>query len=134
MSRILIIDDEFCFFDRDSEPANAYAAYYTFALQQAGFEVLGANSFADAKDCLITNSDFELIVIDMVLPDASGESIAQWLQKNYSNIPAVFLSGKSIQSLTEAASSLENVVAVFGKLGTTPYDLVDVVRKIIRKN
>jgi DNA-binding response OmpR family regulator len=81
VSRILVIEDE----DKIAEIVKAY-------LKKEGFDVTIAETGQKALSVL--KDGFDLIVLDLMLPDISGEDICQTLRQD-SDVPIIMLTAKS---------------------------------------
>lgn len=57
-------------------------------------ETLGAQDADAALDLLATDSDIDLILLDLMLPGTSGKALLGVLRKRYPGIPAVILSAQ----------------------------------------
>lgn len=79
--RILVVDDE-------CEIADLVEVY----LQSEDYEVLKFYSAKDALAC-IANTEIDLAILDIMLPDTSGFTICQKIRKNY-NYPIIMLTAK----------------------------------------
>jgi CheY-like chemotaxis protein len=80
-AKILIIDDEL-----------NLRRTLAFILQQAGYLVVTAADGLDALRSLITGS-FDLVFIDLQLPDVEGIRLADEIHKIYSHLPIIILTG-----------------------------------------
>jgi DNA-binding response OmpR family regulator len=80
-SRILVVEDE----EKISEIVEAY-------LKKEGFRVSVAESGQKALSLL--SDGFDLIILDLMLPDISGEDICKTVRKD-SDIPIIMLTAKS---------------------------------------
>lgn len=58
----------------------------------AATEVLGARDADDATELLAANDDFDLILLDLMLPGTSGTAYLGVIRKRYPHIPVVILS------------------------------------------
>lgn len=61
-----------------------------FTLRQEGFQVSGARSIAEA-DAAVSAGSFDLIVLDVQLPDGSGFDFCSRLRRASNDTPIVFL-------------------------------------------
>jgi two-component system, OmpR family, copper resistance phosphate regulon response regulator CusR len=77
--RILIIEDE-----------PKVAAFLLKGLQEANYQVSLANDIATAKK-MFDNNHFDLIVIDVLLPDGSGMELCRYIRKADTAIPILML-------------------------------------------
>jgi DNA-binding NarL/FixJ family response regulator len=87
MTSILLVEDH-----------KIFAAALQQMLQERGHldVVAVAESVEDALN-LIPNLEVDLVLIDVSLPRTSGISLVLDLQKNYSDLPCVMLSGHASQ-------------------------------------
>ena len=82
MSKIMVVDDE----------PHIVKLLEKF-LSLKGFEVLGVGDGKKALELIKTNSDIDLIIIDMKMPDFSGINVLKEIKTMNKNIPAIILSG-----------------------------------------
>ena len=66
----------------------------TVLLEHAGFEVFGARTGADGIR-LSQNDEFDLIILDINLPEKNGFEVCAWLRQDFrfSRTPIIFVSG-----------------------------------------
>ena len=102
MARILLVEDD-----------PLLSKGLKFTLEQEGHEVLLVDNLAHAETA-ITQLVFDLIALDLNLPDGSGLSLAKWAKKNYPRLPVFMIT---------ASGDEESVVAGFDA------GAVDYVRK-----
>lgn len=68
-----------------------------YTLEQEQFDVTSAMSYAMAEDIIYEGRDFDLAILDIMLPDGDGRSICRIL-KEERNIPVIFLTAKDEES------------------------------------
>lgn len=68
-----------------------------YTLEQEQFDVTSAMSYAMAEDIIYEGQDFDLAILDIMLPDGDGRSICRIL-KEERNIPVIFLTAKDEES------------------------------------
>lgn len=68
-----------------------------YTLEQEQFDVTSAMSYAMAEDIIYGGQDFDLAILDIMLPDGDGRSICRIL-KEERNIPVIFLTAKDEES------------------------------------
>jgi DNA-binding response OmpR family regulator len=68
-----------------------------YTLEQEQFDVTSAMSYAMAEDIIYGGQDFDLAILDIMLPDGDGLSICRIL-KEERNIPVIFLTAKDEES------------------------------------
>ena len=64
-----------------------------YSLEQEGFKVTTAMTIKDSKNLLESNNIYNLIILDISLPDGSGFDLCKYIKSNY-NIPIIFLTAK----------------------------------------
>ncbi len=111
--RILIVEDE----DR-------IADFLTRALKSEGHNVTRLSTGKEVVD-VVRNGDFDLLLLDLMLPDTSGLDVCQELRTRKINTPIIMLT---------AMDSVEDVVRGL-KLGaddyiTKPFDLDELMARI----
>ncbi|MCG7381646.1 response regulator transcription factor [Paenibacillus sp. ACRRY] len=83
--RILLVDDE----TRIRMLLKKY-------LENEGFIVEEADSGGQAiRNCYLTDGEYDLMVLDWLLPDMSGIEICKYVKHNHLGIPIMMLSGRS---------------------------------------
>lgn len=79
--RILLIEDDM-----------ALAMGTKYSLQSEGMEVICACDFASAKKIFKEQRlDFDLVLLDVMLPDADGYEICEWIRENSPAVSIIFL-------------------------------------------
>jgi DNA-binding response OmpR family regulator len=61
-------------------------------LEQAGFQVSQAEGVASFKE-LLAQDDFDLVLLDLNLPDGDGLALAHWLRK-HRNLPIIMVTSR----------------------------------------
>ncbi len=117
MAQILIVDDE-----PDTR------GLIELTLQTAGYEVKSANSGESALR-LIDGESFDLILLDIMMPDVSGFDVLRKLNTDPTSPPVIFLSAKNNPEDQETGESLG--AAGYLVKPTTRGDLLDAVREIV---
>jgi CheY-like chemotaxis protein len=87
---ILVVEDEFL-----------VRLFAVDALEDAGFRVLEAGTAADAMKALNAASNVRAALIDMGLPDRTGDQLAAEIQALRPDLPIVIASGRSGRELRE---------------------------------
>lgn len=64
-----------------------------YSLEQERFKVTTAMTIKDSKNLLESNNIYNLIILDISLPDGSGFDLCKYIKPNY-NIPIIFLTAK----------------------------------------
>ena len=82
--RILLVEDE-----------GAVAGYLRTFLEQEGFEVTLAQTIARAKEVLV--SPFDLVMLDLNLPDGTGDEFLPVLKKAQPHTPVLMVTGASAE-------------------------------------
>lgn len=65
-----------------------------YSLEQERFKVTTAMTIKDSKNLLESNNIYNLIILDISLPDGSGFDLCKYIKSNY-NIPIIFLTAKN---------------------------------------
>jgi DNA-binding response OmpR family regulator len=84
MTTVLVVEDDL-----------TLASYISRSLTNDGIDVKTANTTVAAKEAILSQS-FDVIWLDLVLPDGNGYSLCRFLQKNEAtrNIPIIICSSK----------------------------------------
>ena len=82
MKNILIIEDN-----------ESILKGLVYSLEQERFKVTTAMTIKDSKNLLESNNIYNLIILDISLPDGSGFDLCKYIKSNY-NIPIIFLTAK----------------------------------------
>lgn len=115
--RILLVDDEI----RIRKLLRTY-------LEEENFVVEEADSGGQAiRYCYMNNGNYDLIVLDWLLPDMSGVEICKYVKYNHHGIPVVMLSGRS-----EEKDRLEGFKAGADDYVVKPFSPREVVLRIQR--
>jgi len=118
--RILVVDD-----DPDT------LGLIQLTLQTAGFEVDTAANGTQAID-RATQDHYDLIVLDVMMPDLSGFEVLRRLQAEPSGLPPViFLTAKARPEDRQAGESLGATAYLIKP--TTRGQLLDIVREALAK-
>ena len=64
-----------------------------YSLEQERLKVTTAMTIKDSKNLLESNNIYNLIILDISLPDGSGFDLCKYIKSNY-NIPIIFLTAK----------------------------------------
>ncbi len=93
-------------------------------LQKRGYEVVCSSNGKDALD-LFNRNNFDLCILDVMLPEMDGFDLAKYIRKKNKQIPILFLTARSLQ---------EDRIEGF-KLGgddylTKPFDMLELSLKI----
>jgi CheY-like chemotaxis protein len=113
MARILVADD-------DRQLVELLRAM----LDEAGFEVEVAHSGLAAAD-LIEREDFDLVVLDVLMPGMSGDALADLLHSLRPQVPALLITGDSGDQFVRSAH-LPRLRKPFSE-----YELVEAVRGLL---
>ena len=81
--RILLVDDDELILDT-----------YRRILERNGFHVDTASTGEQAKEQL-EKSTYDLLLVDIVLPDTHGDRLILDLRLNYNNVPVIVITGFS---------------------------------------
>ena len=87
---ILVVDDEFL-----------VRLFAVDALEDAGFRVVQAGTAAEALQALKSDSGIRAALVDVGLPDRSGDQLAAEIQALRADLPIIIASGRSGRELRE---------------------------------
>jgi two-component system cell cycle sensor histidine kinase/response regulator CckA len=94
---ILLVEDE--------DPVRMFGAR---ALRSKGYHVVEARNGEQAIE-LLNDSDFDLLITDMVMPKADGAAVVAAARKRMPTIPVICISGYAQESVIREVESLDNV-------------------------
>ncbi len=117
MARILVVDDE-----ADTR------GLIELTLQTAGHEVRSASNGAEGLQRL-EEARFDLILLDVMMPDVSGFDVMRQLRSRPETPPVVFLTAKNRAEDRQTGKSLGAVGYLVKP--TTRGELLDVVKEIL---
>lgn len=113
-TRILFVEDE-----------DSVRTFGIRALKKKGYNVIGCNSAENALECLETDSDFDLLITDMVMPGKSGAELANEISRRIPGIKIILASGYSEEITKRELSNSENF-----EFMAKPYSLGDLTAKV----
>lgn len=80
MSKILLLEDDLSLLDG-----------FQYALNKNGFHIDVARTVAEAKNRLVEIAEYDLLILDVTLPDGTGFEVCENVRKQNSQIPIIFL-------------------------------------------
>ena len=92
--RILIVEDEML-----------VRMFAVDALEDAGFQVLQAGDAAEATSALAGADHVQAVIIDMGLPDRTGDQLAAEMRAQRQELPILIASGRSERELKDRFAS-----------------------------
>lgn len=118
MTKILLVEDD-----------SQIAAYLGELLRAEGFDTQIAGSKKEAGECLLAQ-DFDLVLLDVSLPDGNGFSICAEIKKEY-EIPVVFLtaSGDEYSVVAGLDMGADDYIAKPFR----PRELISRIRSVLRR-
>lgn len=104
---------------------------YSGKIEELGLNVFTASNEEEFRD-IINKCDFDLVLLDLVLPNISGFDILKDLKKNnkFKNIPVIVLSNLSSQADINQAFEL-GVVDYIVKSNYTPAEVMRTIQKYL---
>jgi DNA-binding response OmpR family regulator len=105
---ILVVEDEFL-----------VRLFAVDALEDAGFRVIQAGTAAEALQALKSDSGIRAALVDVGLPDRSGDQLAAEIQALRADLPIIIASGRSGRELREQFASNPRI-AILVKPYTAP--------------
>lgn len=76
-------------------------------LEELGFDVVSADSCKSAFGAVLTRPELAVSIVDLSLPDGNGLELAGELQRLYSDLPIVIVSGYLEKKQVESAQKEE---------------------------
>lgn len=118
MTKILLVEDD-----------SQIAAYLGELLRAEGFDTQIAGSKKEAGECLLAQ-DFDLVLLDVSLPDGNGFSICAEIKKEY-EIPVIFLtaSGDEYSVVAGLDMGADDYIAKPFR----PRELISRIRSVLRR-
>ncbi|HEY0682329.1 MAG TPA: response regulator [Steroidobacter sp.] len=126
-ARVLIVEDEML-----------VRMFAVDALEDSGFQVLQAGDAGEATAALAGAPDVAAVIVDMGLPDRSGDQLAAEMRAQRQSLPILIASGRSERELKDkfaadkrigvlvkpyTASMLINALAALGVQAPSPQPL-----------
>lgn len=93
-SRVLIVEDEML-----------VRMFAVDALEDSGFQVLQAGDAAEAIAALTGADELQAVIVDMGLPDRSGDQLAAEMRAQRRDLPILIASGRSERELKDRFAS-----------------------------
>lgn len=112
--RILFVEDE-----------DSVRTFAMRALKKKGYEVIGCNSAENALEQLENDTNFDLLITDMVMPGMSGAELAGIVRSKISNIRIILASGYS-----EEIARRELATSQDFEFMAKPFSLGDLTKKV----
>jgi two-component system cell cycle sensor histidine kinase/response regulator CckA len=72
------------------------------ALDRQGYDVVTARDGEEALEIIADQSDFDLILSDVVMPGMDGPAMAEEMRRSLPDIPILFMSGYAEEQLRES--------------------------------
>ena len=118
MTKILLVEDD-----------SQIAAYLGELLRAEGFDTQIAGSKKEAGECLLAQ-DFDLVLLDVSLPDGNGFSICAEIKREY-EIPVIFLtaSGDEYSVVAGLDMGADDYIAKPFR----PRELISRIRSVLRR-
>ena len=112
--RILFVEDE-----------DAVRTFAVRALKKKGYDITGCNSAENALDCIAGNSNYRLLITDMVMPGMSGAELTKIVKEKIPGIKVILASGYSEEIVRQELDNFEDFDFI-----TKPYSLGDLTAKV----
>lgn len=113
-TRILFVDDE-----------NSVRTFALRALRKKGYNVVGASSAENALEILQTDTNFQLMITDMVMPGQNGIELSKQVLEILPDIKIILASGYSEDILKGEFAEIENMSFI-----PKPFSLSDLTQKV----
>lgn len=123
MMKLLLIDD-------DAFLRDMYAIKFT----ESGHSVEVAESAVTALSKIETNQDFDIILLDMIMPTMSGSELIREIKKQFPDLPAkcIVLSNQGQQQDIDEAKAA-GAIGYIIKAEAVPSDVVKKVEELAKK-
>jgi two-component system, cell cycle sensor histidine kinase and response regulator CckA len=119
--RILVVDDEYL-----------VRNVLSVSLKHLGYEVETASSGREALELFTKrNAEFDVVILDMVMPQMSGEEVFERLKELNSKIRVIMVSGMCSQ---ESVNRIMRQGGRFIRKPFTIHDLADVVQAVLAES
>jgi len=118
--KILVVDDEKGFTDLIGEHLSA-----------AGFEAVTASGGSEALDSL-KGSHFDLVVLDVMMPDMDGLEVLEAMRKSHNRTPVIFLTAKAAEA--DRVKGLKNGADDYGTKPFSMAELLERIRAVLRRS
>ena len=112
--RIMFVEDE-----------DSVRAFALRALKKKGYDVIGCNCAENALEHLKTDSKFNLLITDMVMPGLSGAELTKLVKEQISDIKVILASGYSEEIVRQELSNFNDFEFI-----TKPFSLGDLTKKV----
>ena len=112
--RILFVEDE-----------NSVRSFAMRALKNKGYDVVGCSSAENAMEQLQNDTNFDLLLTDMVMPGMNGAELAAKVRALIPNIKVILASGYS-EEIADSESGITGEYEFLAK----PFSLGDLTKKI----
>ena len=113
-TRILLVDDE-----------NSVRTFALRVLRKKGYEVIGCNSAENALETLEKDTNFQLLITDMIMPGQNGIELAKQVQEQIPDIKIILASGYSEDILKGEFTDIDNLSFI-----PKPFSLNDLTQKV----
>ena len=113
-ARILFVEDE-----------DSVRAFGVRALKKKGYDVVDSNSAENALEIIEQDSNFDLLLTDMVLPGLSGAQLTNKVKEKLPSIAVILASGYSEDIARQEVDNTNEFDFI-----TKPYSLGDLTAKV----
>ena len=120
MSKLLLLEDDLSLIDG-----------LTYSLKKEGFEVEIARIISEAQECLKKSERFDLLLLDVTLPDGTGFFVCEQMRRQGSTVPIIFLtaSDEEVNVIRGLDSGGDDYITKPFKLG----ELLSRIRALLRR-
>ena len=120
MSKLLLLEDDMSLIDG-----------LTYTFRKNGFEVEVARTVGEALDKLPDLADFDLLILDVTLPDGTGFTVCEEVRRQSEEIPILFLtaSDEEVNVIRGLDSGGDDYITKPFKLG----ELLSRIRALLRR-
>jgi DNA-binding response OmpR family regulator len=95
-------------------------------LEERGYEVSVSSSGREGLE-LVRQERFDAVILDLILPDVSGESVCKDIKRHDGGIPVIMVTAKG----TDADKVIGRVIGADSYI-PKPFDVAELVRELTR--
>ena len=113
-TRILFVEDE-----------DSVRTFGVRALKKKGYDIVGCNSGENALEHLENDTNFDLLITDMVMPGITGAQLTLKIREKLPNIKVILASGYSEEIVKQELPNFDDFEFI-----TKPYSLGDLTARV----
>lgn len=101
-------------------------------LEDEGFSIITANNGLDGLN-LIKNNRFDLVLLDLKMPEINGLEILKSVKKNYKQLKVIIMTARmkiDIEENKEKNDNEEIILKLADKVIQKPFSIIDLIKSI----